>query len=248
MKIDDQTIGAAFEQHYQRYVQKGGKAWGIEPRVECWRLAHQAFEQESFAEFEKLYDKLRGGWQVFRGAKTHWSAERTFDGLNALPPAWRGKRLSALADSNAKACLELLKPFSTIKPLKDGGSSVVAISKFLHFWNPRLFVIVDRAVVWRGVFGHDWLWCQVVASAPDWLRPDLAERGENCDLPCYLAILLWSAEVLRDNPAIIEHFAGYVQDHSGDVVHDLPLETYEAAAMDWLLLGLTELPPAGVSL
>ena len=101
--------------------------------------------------------------------------------------------------------------------------------------------------MWQWVFQHDWLWQQVVAFAPSWLRPKLAEPAETCDLPRYLAILLWSSDVIRDNPAIIEHFVTYVRNHGGDAGCDLPLETYEAAAMEWLLLGLTELPPGGVS-
>ena len=243
MKIDDQTIMAAFNQHNQRYASAEGSAWGIKDHVKCWQVAHQAFDRDLPAKFKELYNHLRGEWQVFRGAKTHWSAQETFDGLKALPRAWRGKRLSALTHADAKRCQELLEGVADIKRLKDG-VSVVAISKFLHFWNPRLFVIVDRGVMWHWVFRQNWLWQQVVASAPSWLKP---KRGDNCDLPCYLAILLWSAEVLRDNPAIIKHFAKYVRRESKGLACDLPLETYEAAAMEWLLLGLTELPPAGVS-
>jgi hypothetical protein len=246
MKIDDQAIGGAFEQHHKQYVSAGTRAWDIEGHVECWKIAYQAFEQDSSDKFKELYDHLRKQWQVFRGASEYWSAKQTFSALKALPQAWRGKHLSELTLADAQRCRQLLDSVAGIKPLKEG-VSVVAISKFLHFWNPRLFVIVDRGVMWRWVFQHDWLWQQVSAFACNLPRPQLVKPDENCDLPCYLAILLWSAEVIRNNPTIIEHFARYVQKHSTGIAHDLPLATYEAAAMEWLLLGLVERPPVGVS-
>jgi hypothetical protein len=39
-----------------------------------------------------------------------------------------------------------------IKPHK--GFPVMAVSKFLHFYNPGLFPIYDHEVVWNKVFGH----------------------------------------------------------------------------------------------
>ena len=76
---------------------------------------------------------------------------------------------------------------------------------------------------------------------------DKLAPGAACDLLSYLAILRWSADVIRANSVIADCFAEHVKQHAGKAANDLPLAHYEAAAIEWLLLGLTELPPAGVS-
>ena len=248
MKIDNQTIEKAFEQHHKRYVSVGGKAWDIKEHVKYWGLAHQAFEQDSLDKFKDLYAHLRREWQVFRGVFGEpWDARQTFDTLGAFPQTWREKCLSQLSHTDVHECGKLLDTFSGIKPLKHG-KSVVAISKFLHFWNPKLFVIVDRAAMWQWVFGHKWLGDSVTAFARGRLGLELVSRPDQCGLQWYVCILFWSGQMLRANPEILQCFADYVRDKSKDIGRDLPLESYEAAAMEWLLLGLAELPPAGARL
>ena len=61
----------------------------------------------------------------------------------------------------------------------------------------------------------------------------------------YLAVLVWSAQVLRNNPAVMPAFAEYVTANCGQPVR-VPLAEYQGAALEWLLLGLVELPPPGV--
>jgi hypothetical protein len=62
----------------------------------------------------------------------------------------------------------------------------------------------------------------------------------------YLAVLVWGGRVLRDNPGVCSAFANYVERNcKGPVVK---LREYEGAALEWLLLGLVELPPAGLTI
>jgi hypothetical protein len=124
------------------------------------------------------------------------------------------------------------------------------MSKFLHFWNPRLFIIVDFGVIWGFVLRHSWLWNEVktvrskVEARLPGRRPDPSDKV--CDALTYLSILLWAAELVGDNPQITSNFADYVGRHAAG--HGLPLAEYEGAAVEWFLLGLVELPPAGVNL
>ena len=227
------------------------KLWGILYHLQCWERAGSAFDHGSFADFEWLYNELKGHWQVFRNAQpTPWSAKKTFDHLCELGDLCRCMTLRDVTDTDMPRCWQVLQSLADIKPLKYG-PSVVAISKFLHFWNPRLFVIVDDAVVWKWVFAHSWLREPMLQT-----RRHLAtiidgdtEKASNraCDLLSYLAILRWSAEVIQCNPAITEHFAVYVRSYANEIPIGIPLESYDAAAIEWLLLGIVEIPPAGVS-
>lgn len=248
MQLTRQIIEAAFQMHGQVYNDQ--KLWNIPYHVRCWERANAAFDQELPEEFEWIYVELKNHWQAFRNARsTPWTALRTFDQLRSLDHGWRHKPLHEFRDEDLPQCWRILDSMSGIKPLKYG-PSVVAISKFLHFWNPRLFVIVDDAVIWKWVFAHRWLWRPV-----ERMRDHIVEQiGQSrvastygaCDLVSYLAILRWSADVIRLNPDVGPCFDAHLKQHCPDQTICLPLETYEAAAMEWLLLGLVEVPPPGV--
>ena len=250
MKIEPSTIPAAFDQHFQRYASSGPRAWDIQHHVDCWRLARGAFEERSFEQFNQLYEELRRNWQVFRGADgKFWSARKTFDHFKALDALYGRKRLSECNLDDSEGIWRLLEATADIKHNKRG-PSIVALSKFLHFWNPRLFVIVDSGVIWGSVLRHWWLWDEVrqfrskVEDRLPGKRPDPSDKV--CDALTYLSILLWAAKLVGDNSQITSGFAEYVNRHT--VGHGLPLGEYEGAAVEWFLLGLVELPPAGVSL
>lgn len=246
MQLSEQAIAAAYEAHGRVYGAQRG--WEIKHHVDCWRRAQAAFEQGSIPDFEWLYLQLRNYWQVFRPHPARcWSAAETFGELRKLDEQSRGLSLRALTIADLGTCRSIIDCMSGIKPLK-AGPSIVAISKFLHFWNPRLFIIVDDAVMWRWVFAHRWLWRQILAVREEIARELKLELpvGESCDVLSYLAILHWSAEVLRLNPPVQRLFVEHVRRNSPDSADRLPLKTYEAAAIEWLLLGVVELPPTGM--
>ena len=70
----------------------------------------------------------------------------------------------------------------------------------------------------------------------------------SCDPLGYLAVLTWASDLLRQNPDITPLFSEYVRSSKHDQSIDFPLDEYESAAVEWLLLGLAEIPPAGVEL
>ena len=230
-------------------VAKNGR---IPYHLECWSHARAAFDGSSFGDFEHIYRELKNRWQVFRGASGEpWSPSQTFDHLRSLPPEWRDCRLSQLTDDGLAGCWEIIRSIVDIKPMRHA-PSVVAISKFLHFWNPRLFVIVDDAFMWRWVFTHQWL-KRPIREMRERIQVLLPQTrcppaSGACDLLSYLSIVRWSADVVRANPEIGLLFTEHVRGRANGATIDLSLDTYEAAAMEWLLLGLVEMPPEGVTI
>lgn len=171
--------------------------------------------------------------------------------MSALPAELRNCRLSEFADPTSAMLDQLWCAITTageIKQNKDG-PSLVALTKFLHFWNPRLFVIADREVVWNWVLRHRWIWAQVELVCGEIeavLSPAVRKHQYySTELAKYLAVLVWGGRVLRDNPGVCEAFASYVRREAEGSV-DLDLREYEGAALEWLLLGLVELPPEGI--
>ncbi|MCL4743321.1 MAG: hypothetical protein KJZ54_14085 [Phycisphaerales bacterium] len=249
MRLGEATIRAAFREHGSVYANTRG--WDIPHRLKCWSLARSAFEAGCYEDFERLYRHLKNEWQVFRRpGGPPWSSDQTFEHLAGLDQRYRSLTLSQMSDADLDGCWQIIKSMSRIKPTKS--PSVVAISKFLHFWNPRLFVIVDDAVMWKRVLSRSWLRQPIAEERgrverllPD---PSCPKNDLSCELISYLAVLAWSAVTQRRNPDVTPLFAEYVRAGELDRRIDFPIDTYEAAAVEWLLLGLAELPPLGVEL
>ena len=248
MKLSLELVDQAFRKHGAVYNDQ--KLWSIPYHLECWSRARSAFESDSFTDFEWLYSELKGRWQALRNALSEpWSAQKTWDHLRGLGDQARRLTLRDMNDAELPGCWRILQSLSGLKPLKYG-PSVVAISKFLHFWNPHLFVIVDDAVMWKWVFAHRWV-RQPMLEVRDHIAtlidcPSEPVSTGPCDLLSYLAILRWSADVVQQNPAVVEYFARHVRNFADNTPIHVPLESYDAAAMEWLLLGLVEIPPAGI--
>jgi hypothetical protein len=249
MRLTDAAVTAAFEKHGARY----DGAMIVGSYLACWGHAHEAFEGGSGPAFQRLYGELRSRWQVFRSRR--WNpapASRVERILRGLPQSLRRLRLSGLADAPPRQLVSVWKAMGAVGVIKrtDAGPSLVAMTKFLHFWNPRLFLIADRELVWSWVLGHSWL-----AEQVDRTRDALARRLpvaieddplHATELGRYLAVLVWGARVMRDNPGILPAFLRHVRRHGRNAVPNRVGE-YEGAALEWLLLGLVDLPPAGVT-
>ena len=252
MLLSSSVIEAAYECRYRQYEQK--RLWGIDYHLKCWELGRRAFEDGSFKAFNKLYGELRGNWQVFRSK--HFNAP-TVDALYALlqrtDKGLRNLRLGDFAnlDSNRLQMVwEAMTEVGSIKENKDG-PSVMATSKFLHFLNPRLFVIVDREAMWNWVFRHGWLHDEVErvnAILPAYLPTQASlHKYFQADLRWLLAITVWSGQLMQANPSINAAFDSHIRKYAKESVPE-NIGTYDAAAIEWLLLGLVELPPEGVTI
>ena len=243
--IDVAVIQAAFEQHFLHYANK----WDIPHHIKMWQLGTNAFERGDFEAFRTIYNNLKAHWQVFRGGIDCWSPQMAYDRLRQGDANFARRRLTELRRLEARDLWPVITNVREIKRNKHG-PSVVAVSKFLHFWNPRLFVIVDDEIMWNRVLRQDWLWTHikpirdevgqaVVGSAP-------SPASGPCDLISYLAILVWCSGFLKANPAIISEFVSYVHREKKDAELPADIEQYEAVAVEWFLEGLAALPPPGV--
>lgn len=247
MRFTTTTIGEAFRLHGEIYHTRRG--WDIPYHIQCWQRAESAFERGSFEDFTWLYEQLRRYWQVFRRpAGAYWTPEQTFHHLRGIDNTWRERSLARVSDAELVNLRDVVRGLIGIKPTK-AGASIVAISKFLHVFNPRCFMIVDDAIMWRWVLGHRWL-REPIRRERDRIAPLLALRrtaGDSCDVLSYLAVLSWCAQLVRANPAITTAFADHVRRHAPDEPFVPKLYAYDAAAVEWFLLGVVEIPPAGMS-
>ena len=248
MHVDDATIRRAFDAYVHRYVRGTRKAWPVPDKIGLYLHARDAFSGEGGqASFQHVYRALKGPWQAFRNSASCWSVERTFSELRQLPGDVRGHRLSDLGEAHWRGVWNCIQRVRDVKTVTSGVTSLVAISKVLHFWNPRIFVICDRQVVEEWALGHKWL--------SDQLPPEHAVTGvlgpgaaNDRRLLFYMRVLLFARDLVRANPAIPRTFADIVNENRGHAQPPEDVNTYEATAVEWFLLGLVELPPSGVSL
>lgn len=249
MVVANGTIDAAFDSFVEHYAKRKERAWEIASHLKMYRLREKAFSGAGdFGSFRDIYEELRRYWQALRPCPTGtWSAEKTFDVLRSLGQECRSKALSTLTAEDWPAVWRCIHEMRDLKPCKSG-PSVVAISKFLHFWNPRLFMIVDVAMVEDRVLGHRWLRDQLPEmplGQCEALFPG-ADQERNASLVHYLRVLMWAGNLVKTNPHIREGFASTVKKLIGGDESLEDIEKLEAPAVEWFLLGLVELPPAGV--
>jgi hypothetical protein len=218
-------------------------------RLELYRLADDAFdpscdEDQRRESFDGIYKALRGGWGVFRTSRPlgYWLSDRTFSALLGLQTTYgRSSGLTLLnleQVESRRAIIHCLQKMSGLKPLTDGGTSIMAVSKFLHFFNPRLFPIWDTGVIQNQVlrtFVSDW-------TIPAWAG------GPKVDLPTrqYLGYVLLANRVMRQEPQVVmRKLVDWVARQAG-VEGDskaLPpgLHNYYSTAFEFIAIGASEI-------
>lgn len=247
VRCEVDTIRAAFDWHLARYGRRK-RAWDTPYHISMWQRAERAFTEQSLADFAFVYEELRRRWQVFRGSRDYWTAEQTFAAINACCPKLRNRRLADLTPSDLSGLWEVLESVREVKQTGNG-SSTIAVSKFLHFWNPRLFVIVDDGVIWKWVLAHHWVWEPIrqmreVTDTTIFGKPQ-GHDDVTCDLGTYLAVLAWAGAFVRAHRRLPLCFADYIQRHAGDAKLPCGIAEYDAVAVEWFVLGAVEIPPTG---
>jgi hypothetical protein len=254
VRIDAQTVQLAFKQRDEIYAQ--GRGWTSEDFCRLWRYGERAFsgagDRTSFSE---LHSVLRKYWQVFRGplaiAPDPAYAFELLIRVSSRFPDLRQLCLSQVSTRHTPRVIQVLTDASAIKQNKYG-PSLVAATKFLHFWNPRLFVIVDDAVMAGYVLKHQWIQKEIRTVQAGLGQELVGQLGSSPVVQAggglsYPAILFWAGEVIRENPVIMEAFAANLRACVAQETLPIDYQTFEAAAFEWMLLGLVELPPSGVS-
>lgn len=251
IRLDPSAVRRAFDAHGVRYVAL--KNWTIEHHVDMWNKAARAEASGTLADFEAIYWPLRKFWRVFRPGQPP-PPRKVFGILRKVDPAVRALRLPGLASANPPRVEEIWRALVTASAIKmkANGPSVVAVSKFLHFWNPQLFVIVDAEIMRDLVLSHAWLRRDIEAVRKE-LRaraPRVAKhRWFNSELGTYLAVLVWAARVMEAHPRLMPAFWAHLERDARKRGVRVPRSARraQAAAVEWLLLGLVELPPRGVT-
>jgi hypothetical protein len=216
-------------------------AWSIEHKLDLYVLADRAFgplgsDSERYEAFAEVYRNLRGYWQVFRGAKERWECAPLFDVLRSLDGVARstGVSLSSLkvAIQSVRAAVTALRE---IKRTKSGDFPIMTASKFLHFFNPRLFPIFDTQVIWNRVFRQ---------FRADWRRfcssAQISRDAEGVDW--YLGYMQWGESLLcTASPALFSYFSDWYklqvpQPRSAEIDH-LDLSSYLAAIFEFTIIG-----------
>ena len=196
-----------------------------------------AFDRIKLEFFERVYKALHK-WGLFRNGKVKINVNTIFETMLRLNNELRNRCLSGLTSNDWPIIRKSILQMKGVKPLKDS-ISIMAISKFLHFWNPKLFVICDRKEIEQFVFGHKWLMKQRdsmdIGQHTDKTKVDKQVSG-------YLKLLALASDLIKSNPSICGEFARSISSKSSQVPDDI--ETYEARAIEWFLIGLAESRPS----
>jgi hypothetical protein len=136
-----------------------GSDWSVIHKLDLYRLAGSAFEpdvapQQALEPFTALYKALASHWQVFRphSPAECWSAEQVYTALGTHLRDYGPRSGVTLMDLGGKEndLMFSLQGMEGIKP--NQWYPVMTVSKFAHFYNPKLFPIYDTEVVENRVF------------------------------------------------------------------------------------------------
>ena len=137
--------------------------WPTREMLDLYEAAQRTFElsvsaDQALKDFNKVYDALTGTWHALRphSREACWPARQIFETIKHEFGEFRvGGSVNLLnfqKSGNGLRIESCLLKMQGIKPHQ--GYPIMAASKFLHFYNPRLFPIYDYEVVWKKVFGR----------------------------------------------------------------------------------------------
>jgi hypothetical protein len=244
-------IAIALDAYARRPKSRG---WWVSEKARLYALAARAFASgdADTEPLDELYRTLRGYWQIFRNGRG-WTARRILRTLqaSACEPCGRGRLdLRGLGRHRdlptVSACLVAM---SGVKTLPAGNVSAMAVSKVLHFFNPTLFPIYDRAVVRNIAIPR---FRDSIESSCDAWEDQLAairslpavRRG----LRDYVHYLIWSADVVARVPAersmdvFARRFRAMVAEEDRGETVPPHLDRYYACAFEMAMVGALDVP------
>ncbi len=241
--LDSYFMSNRYEEALDQFASFARKQdWRMSYRAELYEHAQEAFDLElplerRQAAFVKVYNGLDRNFGVFRNSTGgHWDVDRIFKGLTEdCKPVGRGSgRTLALLRNDAKdlyALEDSIHDLAGIKKISEYPH--MPASKFLHFYNPKLFPIYDRQVIWEqvlcGPFKSEW---QGVCRRMGII---FAERSGKFNI----SYTRWAAEnIQKADPSFMPYFAAWFCKEAQIGADTLPgLESYYATAFEFVAIG-----------
>jgi hypothetical protein len=204
---------------------------------------------EAFRYFEKIYNELKQpgkwGWSVFRPSSPAdcWPPHQIYEPIKREVLEFsRDGPVNLMSFSRSeveprlRSCLTKMRG---IKPKQDYPS--MTVSKFLHFYNPRLFPVYDYEVIWKktlyGRFRNDFreFCCREGFPYRDFVRGDTVDF-----LPGYMR---WASSLLSAaHEAFMEVFVEWLEEQPGVELRQRRFKaaTLYATAFEFTAIGATE--------
>lgn len=146
---------------YSEFARKAH--WPIPEILDLYDASVRSFHlsidgEQAFNDFRQIYDALTGTWHALRphGRRECWPPRQIFETIKREFSGFGSRGFLDLLNlrnreygPRLESCLLKMQG---MKPHQ--GFPVMAVSKFLHFYNPGLFPIYDYEVVWKKVFGR----------------------------------------------------------------------------------------------
>lgn len=142
--------------------------WGIVEKIKMYQFAKNAFKvssinQKSTVAFKELFEALKS-FKVFRNKSPddHWSYGKIYEVLfERCKQCFINESISLknLNNDDIKLICSCIRELKEIKHLRSKKTPIMAISKFLHFYNPKLFPMYDTTYVNNrllSIFKRDW--------------------------------------------------------------------------------------------
>lgn len=198
--------------------------------------------------FDCCHEDWQRTWRLFRGrySSLKLESDKFFDQLAQFDSHFGNKRLHELVEEDIPKMLALLFCLSDLG--RTGKApSITSVSRFLHFWNPRVFVKMDRTALQDWALMHYWVKEPVERISQKVLTRISIEDRQAHDFQnwfsLYIAMLLWCAELSRENREIERGFCRFIREETHDRTLSDEVVHYDALAIEWFLLGASHLPP-----
>jgi hypothetical protein len=213
-------------------------------KIDLYAASRLAFDPatpnaEGLKAFEAIYGNLVSYWQVFRphGTAESWTARQIFDAIkNEFSEfAWGSSATlpNFLNSGRHEMLMRGLVKLDRIKPNND--YPVMAVSKFLHFFNPALFPIYDTEVIWKKVFK-----CFQTDYDDFCTSRELGPRADNAaffdNYMCWGSSLLSSAHP-KFMHSFVEWLGNELSPRQFDVLGRTTLGTLHATAFEFTAIG-----------
>ena len=214
------AINEFFELDGQRraldaYSRSAAPAWSVAAKLKLYDLSRCAFpsngthDERTFSAFETIYDELRRCWQVFRSSvnASPWPAKTVYRMLRDEFAGFSRCQPVTLPTFNTSPQSGFLLPrLAAMRGIKSNANYPdMTVSKFLHFYNPKLFPIYDTDVVCNKVFKRFKVCYQQVESTAN----AMSAGGDGVFLLNYIR---WASSLMKGaHPGFMLEFVSWVE-------------------------------------